>query len=272
MAHFLPRLNLIGSQRIRRVFPQLLSGLGLVGGVVSVSVFGTRTANFDANPTSTATATSAFSIEAATQTPVPNQIGGKELVGFGVRHVTLLRFNVYVAALYADAASLNAIKKSQHWRQNYSPAKLLNGDEDSFYMKDFVRRPNAELTLSIEPVRATTGPHLRQGFTRFLNGRVAKDIKDGAFANEADQRAAEDAVKELEAKFPSGNIPKNARMFFTKTAKGELRVEYEDRELAVIKSKWLSERFFEGYLAHEKPISEDFRKSVADGLNSLSSH
>ncbi|KAJ3204918.1 hypothetical protein HDU83_006143 [Entophlyctis luteolus] len=214
-----------------------------------------------------------------------NKTHSFSLVGFGIRQVTLLNFNVYVAALYADKRALETIRNSARWQKDYSPVDIMLGTQDSFYMKDFVRAPKCEITLMIEPVRTTTGAHLRQGFTRFLNGRIVKDVKDGAFASEAQKRAAEEAIAELERIFPVGTIPKNSKLFFTKTEQDNLRIEYEGRQLALIKSPWLAHRFFEGYLSHEKPISDkvgcrtltakcssitaQFRKSVADAFARL---
>ncbi|KAI8610453.1 chalcone-flavanone isomerase-domain-containing protein [Chytriomyces sp. MP71] len=202
--------------------------------------------------------------------PTEKSLAGSQfhLVGLGVRQVTLLNFNVYVAALYADEALLNAVKKADKWRKEYTPDTLINGSDNAFYMKDLVRR-RAELTLLIKTVRATTGTHLRQGFTRFLNARLAKDVKDGIFTDADEENAADAAIRELEAKFPKGAIDKEEEMWFTKTKNGELRVEFQGRELAIVKSQWLSERFFEGYLAHEKPISNKFRKNVAESLQQI---
>ncbi|KAI9352895.1 chalcone-flavanone isomerase-domain-containing protein [Obelidium mucronatum] len=222
---------------------------------------------------SDATHPEAVAVEPESKAALPSKLhlnnNSFSLVGLGVRQVTMLNFSVYVVGLYADAKAIAGIKGSPQWIKGYSPEALMTGSDNAFYMKDFVRRPGTELTLLIQPVRATTGTHLRQGFTRFLNARVVKDIKDGVFESEQAKKDAEEAVGTLEAKFPVGPIPKNARLYFTKTANNELRVQYNDRELALIKSEWLSQRFFEGYLAHEKPISDKFRKNVALAFEKL---
>ncbi|KAJ3333096.1 hypothetical protein HDU76_011464 [Blyttiomyces sp. JEL0837] len=190
------------------------------------------------------------------------------LIGAGVRQVTALYFNVYVAAIYADAGAIAGVKHSSKWKKSYSPSAFLKGADDAFFMRDFVRRPNTELTFVLQPVRQTTGTHLKQGFTKFLNDRLAKDVKSKQFTPEQ-KLEAEGAIKELESKFPVGPIQKDNRFFFTKKADGSLRIAFEGRELAVIHSRWLSERFFEGYLSHEKPISSKLRSNVAAGLEKI---
>ncbi|KAI9328301.1 chalcone-flavanone isomerase-domain-containing protein [Zopfochytrium polystomum] len=200
------------------------------------------------------------------------------LLGFGVRQVTMLYFNVYVVAMYADQGSLAGIRHSPKWK-TYTPTAVLKGTEDSYYAKDFVRRPGCELSLLLRPVRQTTGVHLRQGFSKFLNDTLAREVKSGALketgsfpagTTEEDRKAlASAAIKELEAKFPIGPVDKGQSFIFTKRADGSLRFEMDGRELGVIQSKWLAERFFEGYLAHEKPISNKLRVSVAEGLRAV---
>ncbi|KAJ3417173.1 hypothetical protein HDV05_006379 [Chytridiales sp. JEL 0842] len=190
------------------------------------------------------------------------------LVGAGVRQVTALYFNVYVAALYADQASLAGIRHNPKWSSTYTPTAFLKGTDASYFSQDLVRKPGTELTLVIQPVRQTTGVHLRQGFMRFLNARLERELKEKLLSEEGGE-AVREKLKELEAKFPQGQILTDQKLFFTKKSNGTFRVEFEGRELALINSRWIAERFFEGYLTHEKPITPKFRKSVAEGLDVL---
>ncbi|KAJ3235783.1 hypothetical protein HDU78_005029 [Chytriomyces hyalinus] len=218
-----------------------------------------------------------MTVEAESNTPIPSSIslsfGGRtrsfDLIALGIRQVTLLKFSVYVIGLYANPAALAAIKTDK-WRTNYNADAFLNGKDGGAYMHDLLSTPNAELTLLVKTVRATTGTHLRQGFTRFLTQRLAEDDKSGAFKSEADQRLAEEAVATLESKFPAGVVAKDEEFWFTKTANGQLRVEYQGRELACVQSDWLARNFFEGYIRAEKQIAPKFRKNLASSFEQLS--
>lgn len=194
------------------------------------------------------------------------------LLGLGVRQVTLLAFNAYVVALYADQGSLAGIKHSKKWA-SYTPSAFLKGVDSGFHVRDLVRRPGCELTLVIRPVRPTTGAHLRQGVTTLLRNALAKDIKSKSGATtmtpEDLKRHAESAIKDLESKFPVGAVEKGQQLVFTKTADCALRLEFEGRELAVVKSRWLAESFFEGYISHERPICNKLRYRVAEGLQAI---
>ncbi|KAJ3136171.1 hypothetical protein HK100_001988 [Physocladia obscura] len=163
------------------------------------------------------------------------------LLGFGVRAVTVLNFHVYVAALYADAAAVAALKSDSRWK-SFKPADLLSSTDSGFHMKSLVRHSNTELALIIEPVRQTTGVHLRQGFTRFLNARLAKDVRENNFPSSADQAEAEKAIADLERLFPVGTINKNERILFTKTADSCLRLEYQENGMQGTSSKHLAIR------------------------------
>ncbi|KAJ1559806.1 hypothetical protein HK405_009283, partial [Cladochytrium tenue] len=108
---------------------------------------------------------------------------------------------------------------------------------------------------------------------------LAREVKSGDIASSPDlpagatpeerEAAARAAIKEFEAKFLSGPISKGQQLVFTKLVDGGFRMEYEGRELGVVRSRWLAERFFEGYLSHEKPLSNRLRASVADNLRSI---
>ncbi|KAJ3219990.1 hypothetical protein HDU67_007723 [Dinochytrium kinnereticum] len=149
------------------------------------------------------------------------------LVGLGVRQVTALYFNVYVAALYADEGSLAGIKHSPKWR-SFTVNSLLQGTENGWFMKDFVRRPGTELTLVIRPVRPTTGTHLRQGFIRFLTAKLSQDFGTGANLSPGGQDA-EAAIAEFSKNFPAGNVTTKQNLIFTKKTDGSLRVEFDFR-------------------------------------------
>ncbi|KAJ3292705.1 hypothetical protein HK104_005093, partial [Borealophlyctis nickersoniae] len=69
-----------------------------------------------------------------------------------------------------------------------------------------------------------------------------------------------------------GQIKPGQAFVFVKTADGGLRVEFEGKESVTVPNRWVAERFFEGYLRAEKPISDKLRRSVAEGLENLFSN
>jgi hypothetical protein len=164
---------------------------------------------------------------------------------------------------------------NENWKEQ-GPSKFLKGEE--YYIKNLTCNPGTQLTLYLTPVRNTTGTHLRQGFTRFLKDRLSKDVKTKR-VDEEGKREAENAIRELESKFSSATFKKGSVFLFTKTVRGDFRIEFYDdsadvgrtvgREMALIRSRWLAERFMEGYLQNDKPISPKLRNSVKVGIEKV---
>jgi hypothetical protein len=61
---------------------------------------------------------------------------------------------------------------------------------------------------------------------RFLNFRLSKEKKAGTLSSEEVERV-ESALKELESKFPVGQVGTSQKFFFTKKANGSFRIEFE---------------------------------------------
>ncbi|KAJ3037846.1 hypothetical protein HDV00_001261 [Rhizophlyctis rosea] len=88
---------------------------------------------------------------------------------------------------------------------------------------------------------------------RFLTARLTQEDDE---LSEAEKTSILDAFDTLRAKFPAGRVAPGQAFIFTKTADGALRVEFEGEESVLLRNQWVAERFFEGYLRAEKPISE----------------
>ncbi|KAJ3049606.1 hypothetical protein HK097_009425 [Rhizophlyctis rosea] len=188
------------------------------------------------------------------------------LIGLGVRQVTFINFNAYTIGFYLSPTTCSRIQKSFKWRSDFSAKHLLDGDQQGeYFVRDLVRG-EGEVAIRIDPTRNTDGPHLRNGFMRFLTARLAKEDDE---LSEVEKTAILEAFDSLRAKFPAGRVAPGQAFVFTKTQDGGLRVEFEGEEFVTVNNRWVAERFFEGYLTAEKPISEKLRRSIAEGLETL---
>ncbi|KAJ3020774.1 hypothetical protein HKX48_000225 [Thoreauomyces humboldtii] len=207
-------------------------------------------------------------IEPVTKRPVPllleNPLNQKpsRLVGLGVRAVTFLNVSVYAVGFYLDETALSRIASSPRWK-DYSSANL-----DAF-VEDLVRGTGS-VSVRVEPVRNTDGPHLRNGFLRILQKQIGIEEAKGSLTDDSsEKKAILGAMDEFRAAFPTGKVAKGEVLVLTKTEAGTLRLEYNGTELVEIHNRWLAERMLEGYLCGQKPISPKLRESVAVGLTEV---
>ncbi|KAL7749926.1 hypothetical protein RI367_004802 [Sorochytrium milnesiophthora] len=142
------------------------------------------------------------------------------LLGLGVRQVTLLRISVYVLGLYIPDST------------------VLRPDVTS--LADLVRSP-VPLAIRLEPVRNTTGAHLRDGFK------------------------AMDVINDFKAKFPKGSISKGEVLTLYRNADGQVEIEYQGTSYGTIRSSWLASSLFLAYVREDSPISPKARQSILEG-------
>ncbi|KAL2919581.1 hypothetical protein HK105_200493 [Polyrhizophydium stewartii] len=251
----------------------LLAAAAPAAAAVAVAAVAARAANAEAAAAAPALEAEP-ALEPVTKTPVPRAIavaGGHraELVGLGVRQVTLLRVSVYTAALYVDDQVRRRLRASSRWAQEFAADKLVAGQADARWFAHDLAAADASgvVALRIEPVRNTDGPHLRNGFERFLNARLREEIQRGAFGD-ADQAAFARALDEFRALFPAGVIRKGTPLVFARLPGGRLHVEIEGRPVGVVDSPVLAEWVIEGYL-RTPPISPPLVASAADGLQAI---
>ncbi|KAI8927522.1 chalcone isomerase, partial [Entophlyctis helioformis] len=211
--------------------------------------------------------------EPVTKTKVPKAISvaGKrfELVGQGIRQVTFLYVSVYTAGIYVNDALKKRIQSSSRWRQEYSADKLIKGEgEAKWFARDLVDgRNGSEISLRIDPVRNTDGPHLRNGFVRFLTARLRQEE---AGMSETERASFADALDAFRSLFPAGVVRPGQALVFTRLSDGRLRGEFNGAETGIVANAALSQWVMEGYL-HSQPaaISPFLVSSVAQGLERL---
>lgn len=105
-----------------------------------------------------------FTLEPGTGLYLPNSlfVGGDEhvLVGSGARQVTFIRINVYAAGIYVKKAHLESAEFRSFIEKYKDPSS-----ESS--LSAFLNLP-IDLVLRVCPSRSTSGPHMRNGFSKFM--------------------------------------------------------------------------------------------------------
>ncbi|TPX54951.1 chalcone isomerase [Powellomyces hirtus] len=179
------------------------------------------------------------------------------LVGLGVRQVTFLNVSVYTIGFYLDADVMNRLRQSSDWKAGYKPEDMEK------YVEKLVRG-KGDISVRVEPVRNTDGPHLRNGFMRILTKQMGQEN-----LTEDEKTKVLAAMDEFRSAFPTGKVAKGEVFILTKTDDGVLRMEHEGVEKAYIKNRWIAERLMEGYLREQKSIAPKLRKSVGAGLEAV---
>jgi hypothetical protein len=188
-----------------------------------------------------------------------------KLLGVGVRQVTFLNFNAYAVALYMQTKSL--LNLGSRWKQEFTPAKLLNSPESEFYTGDLLKKGNS-LKLVIKTARNTDGPHLRNGFLKMLT----LQYKSQANLSDQDKEQIDKDLQNFKSQWPiKGTFKKGNSVVVTREADESLSLEFPDNpEFSgfSINNAKLSQWFFKSYLG-SGGISESLRESVSVGLHNL---
>ncbi|KKF96403.1 Altered inheritance of mitochondria protein 18 mitochondrial [Ceratocystis platani] len=229
-----------------------------------------------------------------------NMADGMEysLVGFGVRTVSFLRIQVYVAGYYVATADLPRL--SAALIAATTPSESSSADAASQAMPRSLLLPGAERTalqtqlldgsasnqlwdrvlqdsqirsaFRIIPVRDTDFHHLRDGFVRAIQARTRPGGPPQWAFGDAEFG---EAMREFRNIFNRGKVPKQKELLLLREANGELRVLYDDglgvsrTELGVVKDERVSRMLWLNYLGGSAVASESARKSICEGLLDL---
>eukprot|EP00842_Homolaphlyctis_polyrhiza_P006981 jgi/Hompol1/872/HPOL_004035-RA len=212
-----------------------------------------------------------------TNTPVPKHIvlhsdgAAKrfhDLLGCGVRQVTFLSISVYTAAIYIDESIRKRISESSRWNQEFDAEKLtkVGHPEGKWFVRDLAEW-EGEISVRVDPVRNTDGPHLRNGFVRFLTARLREEE---ASMSEQERKSFMYALDSFRQKFPAGTVRTGQSLIFTRTADTKsIRVEFDGIETGVVTNVHLARWVIEGYLRSEPSICPTLLKSVASGIKDI---
>ncbi|KAG0273391.1 hypothetical protein BGZ95_010797 [Linnemannia exigua] len=195
---------------------------------------------------------------------IPSEDGSPaRLLGLGVRKITFLKVQVYVAGLYAKASDLDDHNSRFRALPEVQKFQRTDAASSDTAFRAIVQNP-IELVLRIVPVRNTNGPHLRDGFTRNLT-QAAKQQK----LNDIENEDAMKGIIEFKNLFPKGKINAGQAMLFKKSPDGSMSIELDGEVLGSTRNTWLIESFFLGYLQGDNPISGKARDSIAQGIQDL---
>lgn len=146
------------------------------------------------------------------------------LVGLGVRRVTFIGINVYVAGLYAERDAVEAAA-----RAHAACAPSAEAIDIERQVREWLDTGVA-VGVRVVPVRATDFAHLRDGFVRAVNTRAK-----GADAEAAREIGA--GVQVLKGLFPRARIARGSALdLFAKRDGGAFRLDvvYDGTELGTV--------------------------------------
>jgi hypothetical protein len=141
-------------------------------------------------------------------TSLPSSCKELILVGLGVRAVSFLRVKVYVAGLYIDAKALESLTSVEGWK-GFEKAWMMGnkGDHSGEKLMAALLDQGITCAIRIVPVRSTDFGHLRDGFTRAIQGR-AKLARKQSKLDESTDEALSNSLQALKEAFPRTSLPK----------------------------------------------------------------
>ncbi|OQU96539.1 hypothetical protein CLAIMM_02607 [Cladophialophora immunda] len=212
-----------------------------------------------------------------------------QLVGLGIRTVSILSIQVYVVGLYVavpDIAALQqrlvqaAVPPSESVATTLVPSEkshlkelLLDPDRGEEIWNDIVKDGGLRTAFRIVPTRNTDFMHLRDGFVRGVTARsahFASDRHDASFQDESFGAA----LNEFKSAFGGSarrKLPKGDILLLARDAQGKMTVWNEDSkkgdriQMGTVADERVGRLLWLGYLAGKNVSSEDARRNVVEG-------
>ncbi|KAM0254409.1 hypothetical protein ACHAQJ_006812 [Trichoderma viride] len=201
------------------------------------------------------------------------------LVGLGVRTVTFLGIQVYMAGFYVATQDIAKLQRYLVKKINSHATTLIPAEKDALRkaLRDategeetwdaLLREAGCRSIFRIIPVKDTDFPHLRDGFVRAI---AARSQRNEAYNDEAFGVA----MKDFKALFNRGSVQKRQELLLCRDEKGALSVMYNagkendpKRELmGTFGEERLSRLLWLNYLAGSKVASEPARDSIIEGV------
>jgi len=211
------------------------------------------------------------------------------LVGLGIRSVSFLSIQVYVAGMYVRTADISALQEKLVHTINESASTLIPSEKAELQSRlldpaaskqiwaELLAVPGIKTAWRIAPTRNTDFGHLRDGWLTGITNRTreAKSADHGAPTEyEADEFGR--AIAGFKGIFAGGRAPKGSVMVLNRDAAGALHVWFHAkptstgseggaRLLGSVADERISRLIWLGYLAGEKVSSEGARRGVVDG-------
>ncbi|GAA5905215.1 chalcone isomerase domain-containing protein [Sporobolomyces salmoneus] len=228
-------------------------------------------------------------LDPTTKTPFPTTLVSPDgvklrLVGTGVRTVSFLSIRVYAVGFYVSEKEFEAARSGrlEGWK-GYTPERLLA--PHTIPVEEQQSQPvgealidnlleKADAAVVIIPLRNTSLPHLRDGFSRALVARMKVPSVAAAFDEQVSERTGA-ALVEFKSFFPNGKLASGAPMEVYYSAPNrsilfQIRDASIDKApaqvLGTMKDGLLSRELMVSYFSNTAAPSEELKKSVAMGF------
>ncbi|KAF2212460.1 hypothetical protein CERZMDRAFT_41299 [Cercospora zeae-maydis SCOH1-5] len=217
------------------------------------------------------------------------------LVGLGIRTVSFLSIQVYVAGLYIRTQDIATLQQRLIKDVNETASTLIPSEKDQLRQRlqdpnasreiwtDLLQVPGIKSAWRIAPTRNTDFGHLRDGWVTGISNRTReyKAISRGA-ETEYDHEDFGKAVSDFKDIFSGGKAPKGSVMILSRNRDGVLDVWFQEKpgaqgkekevqHLGKVEDERIGKLIWLGYLGGEKVSSEQTRKGVAEGCVAFAS-
>ncbi|BGP36683.1 hypothetical protein JCM10449v2_000584 [Rhodotorula kratochvilovae] len=226
-------------------------------------------------------------LDPTTKTPFPTRLASPDgtqlrLVGTGVRTVSFLNIKVYAVAWYVSEKEYDLARQGKlaGW-EGYTPERLI----PPFNLPpDGPERPKgeqlietllekADVAVVIIPLRNTSLPHLRDGFSRALVARMKVPHVSDTFTDAMNESTGA-AMVQFKSFFPSRTLPKGLPLELYYSAKDrsilfQLRDEktHAPEVLGTLREATLATQLMVSYFSNDAAPSPELVKSVAMGFD-----
>lgn len=212
------------------------------------------------------------------------------LLGLGIRSVSFLGVQVYVAGLYVASSSLPGLQADLVKAVNPIASALIPGEkeqlrdglldgEKSYEIWDTLLKEKGSDVKSawrIVPVRNTDFGHLRDGWVRGITSKTqaaSASKKNEQFSDESFGLAMRDFQTLFTGK---GRAPKGSVVLLTRDVDGRLGILFQEKDgqdqmldFGVIPDERISRLIWLGYLGGKKVSSDGARNDVVKGIMEL---
>ncbi|GIZ39447.1 hypothetical protein CKM354_000282900 [Cercospora kikuchii] len=217
------------------------------------------------------------------------------LVGLGIRTVSFLSIQVYVAGLYIRTQDIATLQQRLIKDVNETASTLIPSEKDQLRQRlvdpsasreiwtDLLQVPGIKTAWRIAPTRNTDFGHLRDGWITGISNRTRefKAIARGA-ETEYDHEDFGKSVGDFKNIFTGGKAPKGSVMILSRNNNGSLDVWFQEKpgaqgkekevqHLGKVDDERIGKLIWLGYLGGEKVSSEQTRKGVAEGCVAFAS-
>ncbi|KIX02022.1 uncharacterized protein Z518_07961 [Rhinocladiella mackenziei CBS 650.93] len=209
-----------------------------------------------------------------------------QLVGLGVRTVSILGIQVYVVGLYIAVSDVAALQErlvhsvADPVATTLVPSEksqlrelLLDPDRGEEIWNNILKDGHVRTAFRIAPTRNTDFMHLRDGFVRGITARsahFASARNDTSFQDDTFGAALSD-FKQALGGGARRKLPRGEMLLLARDAQGKMTVWNEDKrghrlKMGEVSDERVGRLLWLNYLAGHNVSSEPARQSVIDGV------